>query len=157
MFYKAVFSQKNTSQYYKDDELLFKTITKVSFSNLSSITSIYDKDVLIFSFSETVFTILFWRLKILTQKLDKKIHIEKIKLRYTLLVDNKRISLRFTKNPFSYKIGKVYLNENCVGEINKTYSKSNTSFNFTFYEETGVEYYFLILFSMSSIGITGDD
>lgn len=158
MVYKAFFSLKGTSEYFKNDELLFTTKTKVCFGNLSSITYIYDSNnVLIFNFSEIAFTILFWKLKILNQSLEKKVLIKKKKLQYVLMIDDKIFSLKFTKNPFSYLIANMYLDEKLVGEIRKEYKKSFTVFNFNFNQELRMEYYFLILFSMSSIGITGDD
>jgi len=158
MIYKAIFTQEGTSDYFENDELLFTAKTKVHFLNLSSITYLYDNnDISIFAFSEFAFTALFWKLKILNQKLEKKVLIKKKKLEYVLIVDTQVLSLKFTKNPFSYLIANMYLDEKLIGEIRKEYKNSCTIFNFNFSHEFGMEYYFLILFSMSSTGITGDD
>jgi hypothetical protein len=158
MFYRAIFPSGNSDdKYFKDSELLFTVKTKLSFLGVKSICQIFKNENLIFSFSEKVFTRLFWELNILTQNLDKKVFIEKVNGKYVLIVDNRRIFLKFTNNPFTKKLSKIYLDGSLIGEINKKYDKSGTHFLFNFYENADLEYYVLILFTMYSVGIAGGD
>ena len=72
--YKAVFpSGISDDKYFRDNELLFIVKTKQSVFGVNSKCKIYKDENLIFSFYETVFTRLFWKLTILTQDLDKKL------------------------------------------------------------------------------------
>ena len=156
--YKAVFSSGNSDdKYFRGNELLFTVKTKQLFIGSKSRCSIFKNDNLIFSFSETVFTRLFWKLNILTQNLDKKVFLEKVKRKYVLVVDGRNIFLKFTNNPFTKRLSEIYLDGNLIGEINKKYDKSGTNFIFDFYENAELEYYVLILFTMYSVGIAGGD
>lgn len=158
MFYRAIFPSGNLDdKYFKDSELLFTVKTKLSFLGVKSICHIFKDENLILSFSETVFTRLFWKLNILTQNLDKKVFLEKLKRRYILIVDDRKIYLKFTRNPFTKKLSEIYLDGNLIGEVNKKYDKFGTNFIFDFYESTELEYYVLILFTMYSVGIAGGD
>lgn len=152
--YKVVFFQSNKSEYYRDNELLFTVKRKRLVFGIRNICSAYINTDLIYSFYSSEFTFLYWNLEILTQKLDKKICLEKGKYKYDLIVDEKRLSLKFTNNPFKKIIGKIYLDNDCICEIEKIEKDSKTYFNFDFNKDTGVEYYALVLFSMYSIGIT---
>lgn len=152
--YKAIFSQSNKSEYYNDNVLLFTVERERLLLGIRNICNIYDRNDLIFSFYSSEFTFLYWKLKILTQKLEKKIYLKKKNNNYELVLNGKRISLKFTNNPFKKTIGKIYLDDNHICDIKKEETNSKTYFNFNFYKETGVEYYVLILFSMYSVGIT---
>ncbi|PZQ88019.1 MAG: hypothetical protein DI548_05220 [Flavobacterium johnsoniae] len=152
--YKAVFFQSNESKYYCDNNLLFTVKRKRLFLGIRNICSAYSDSDLIYRFYSSEFTFLYWKLKILTQKLNKRIELKKNGNTYDLILDGKILSLKFTNNPFKRKIGKIFLNGNYICEIEKNEKNSNTYFNFTFSEETKLEYYALILFSMHSVGIT---
>jgi hypothetical protein len=156
--YKAVFpSGISDDKYFRDNELLFIVKTKQSVFGVNSKCKIYKDENLIFSFYETVFTRLFWKLTILTQDLDKKVILEKTNRKYVLIVDDRKIFLKFTNNPFTNRLSKIYLDGNLIGEINKKYDKKGTNFLFDFYENAELEYYVLILFTMYSVGIAGGD
>lgn len=152
--YKAIFSQSNKSEYYRDNELLFTVKRKRLFLGIRNVCTAYNNNDLIYSFYSSEFTFLYWKLKILTQKLNKRIYLKKNRNTYNLVLNEKTLSLKFTNNPFKKKVGNIYLDENCICEIEKEEKNSNTYFNFTFSEETKLEYYALILFSMHSVGIT---
>lgn len=152
--YKVVFFQNNKSEYYKDDLLLFTVKRKRLFFGIRNICSAYNENGLIYSFYSSEFSFLFWNLKFLTQKLKKQICLKKEGNTYVLVLDKKVLSLKFTSNPFKKKIGKIYIDGNCICEIEKEEKNSNTYFNFAFSESTELEYYALILFSMHSVGIT---
>ena len=156
--YKAVFpSGFSDDKYFKDNELLFTVNTKHSIFGINSICNIFKNGNLIFSFSETVFTRIFWKLTILNQNLDKKILLKKVNRKYVLMVESRNIFLKFTNNPFTKKLSKIYLDGVLIGEINKKYDKAGTNFHFDFYENAELEYYVLILFTMYSVGIAGGD
>lgn len=152
--YRAVFFQSNKSEYYRENELLFTVTRNRLILGIRNICKAYVDNDLIFSFYSSEFTFLYWKLKILTQKLDKKIYVEKEKDRYHLIIETKRLSLKFTNNPFRKAIGKIYLDNECICEIEKIEKDSKTYFNFNFNKDAECEYYALILFSMYSVGIT---
>lgn len=153
--YKAVFNQSNVSKYYKDDDLLFTIKRKRLILGIRNLCSAYNGiDDLIYKFYSSEFTFLYWKLEILSQKLDKKIFLKKVNKKYDLLVDDNIISLKFSNNPFKSIIGKIYLNGNEFAEIEKKETDSKTNFIFIFKKHTELEYYALILFSMYSVGIT---
>lgn len=152
--YKAIFHQNNQSEYYCGDELLFIVKRKRLLLGIRNLCNMYLNDDLICKFYSSEFTFLYWKLKILFQKFDKEVILEKKGFKYNLIIDNKRISLIFTNNPFKKTIGKIFLDEKCIGEIEKYEEKSKTYFSFNFFENSGLEYYILVLFSMNSIGIT---
>lgn len=152
--YRAVFSQSDESKYYCDNNLLFTIKRKRLLLGIRNVCKAYKNNDLIYSFYSSEFTFLYWKLKILTQKLNKKIDLKKNGNTYDLALDEKILSLKFTNNPFKRKIGKIYLDGNCICEIEKKEENSNTYFDFTFSEETELECYTLILFSMHSVGIT---
>ena len=148
--YKTNFISHNIAEYYNNEKLLFLSKRRRLFLGIGSITSIFHKDELIFSFYDFDCTILYQKLKILFQNLSEKVFLEKVKLNYVLVVNNKKISLKFSNNPFKKKIGKIYIDKLCVCEI----EKFKTFFNFNFLENAELEYYCIILFSMYSVGIT---
>jgi hypothetical protein len=150
---KAVFLSNTNSEYYRNNELLFIMKRKIRFLGFKSICNIYKNDEIICSFQSSDFTFLFWKLKILIQKFEKKILLKKVRFRYNLIVDNQNIYIKFTNNPFKKIIGKVFLNGNCICEIEKSEKNSKTYFNFNFHEKSELEYYVLILFSMCSVEI----
>ncbi|RKS26197.1 hypothetical protein CLV94_1254 [Flavobacterium endophyticum] len=151
--YKTVFF-KNNSEYYATDLLLFTVKRKRLLLGIRSICNVYKKEKLIFSFYTSEFTILYWKVKILSQSLEKTVIIKKQRLNYNLIVDGKSLSLKFANNPFKKTIGKLYLDENYIGKIQWDEKDSKTFFYFSFEENTGLEFYFLILFSIHSVGIT---
>lgn len=154
MNYKAYF-EGNISKYYADSNLLFSVESKVPLHNLSSECKIYNERGVIFSFYILQFLIT-WRLKILSQNLDKEVKIEVGKLDYDLIVENKKIHLNFTSNPFSKKICEIYVNKVYFGEITKEFKDAKYYFMFNFNQTANLEFYVLILFSMHSIILTSD-
>lgn len=151
--YKAVFFQ-DKSEYYCNNELLFTVKRKRLFLGIRNICKAYINNDLIYSFYSSEFTFLYWKLNILTQNLAKKICLKKEKNNYSLVLNKKNLSLKFTSNPFKKMIGKIYLEGDCICEIEKEEKNSKTYFNFIFSEKAELEYYALILFSMYSVGIT---
>jgi len=152
--YKAIFHASNQSEYYFNDELLFTVKRKRLLLGIRNQCSIYKGDDLICEFYSSEFTFLYWELKILHQKFDKEINLKKNGSNYNLVVGEKSISIKFSSNPFKNTIGKVFIDEECIGEIEKSEKKSDTYFDFSFYNSIGLEYYILVLFSMNSVGIT---
>ena len=150
--YKAIFFNDD-SEYYNDYDLLFTVKRKRLILGIINICNVYRKEELIFSFYTSEFTFLYWKVRILYQKLGKTISLEKQKSNYNLIVDGKSLSLKFSSNPFKKNIGKLYLNENYIGEIQKDEKNYKTFFYFNFEENTGLEFYILILFSIYSVGI----
>ena len=151
--YKAVFFQ-DKSEYYCDDELLFTVKRKRLLLGIRNICKAYINNDLIFSFYSSEFTFLYWKLNILTQKLAKKISLKKDKNSYSLVLDQRSLTLKFTSNPFKKMIARIYLEGICICEIEKEEKNSKTYFNFIFSEKAELEYYALVLFSMYSVGIT---
>lgn len=151
--YKALFFN-DVSEYYKDDDLLFRVKRNRLLFGLRNICNVYRDKELIFSFYTSEFTFLYWKMRILSQKLEKTIVLKKHKLSYNLIVEGKSLSLKFTSNPFKKNMGKLYLDENYIGKIQKHEKNSKTFFHFNFEENTGLEFYILILFSIHSVGIT---
>lgn len=152
--YRAVFHPSNQSEYYFDGQSLFKVKRKRLLLGIRSHCIIYNEDNSICEFYSSEFTFLYWELKILYQKFDKEINLKKNGFNYSLLVDMKSISIKFSSNPFKKNIGEIFVDEKLIGEIEKSEKKSNTYFDFNFYNQSGLEYYILILFSMNSVGIT---
>ncbi|WP_343626801.1 hypothetical protein [Flavobacterium lindanitolerans] len=152
--HKVVFLSNINSEYYHNDELLYIVKRRILYLGFKSICDIYKDGEMIYTFQSSDFTVLFWKLKILFQKLEKKVILKKVGYKYNLIVDNHSIFIKFTNNPFKKVIGKIFLNENCIGEIEKYEKNSKTYFNFEFRQQSGLEYYALILFSMYSVGIT---
>lgn len=151
--YKAIFFNDD-SEYYNDNDLIFTVKRKRLFLSIRNICNIYRKEELIFSFYTSEFTFLYWKVRILFQKLEKTIKLEKQQSNYNLIVEGKNLSLKFSSNPFKKKIGKLFLNENYIGEIQEDEKNSKTFFYFNFEGNTELEFYFLILFSIHSVGIT---
>jgi hypothetical protein len=88
------------------------------------------------------------------QNLEKQISLKKDDGRYHLFVDKNSFSIKFTNNPFKNIVGRIYSDDECIGEIEKSEQNSKTYFLFKFYENATYEFYILILFSMCSVGIT---
>lgn len=151
--YKALFF-KDSSEYYNNKELLFTVKRRRLFLGIRNVCTVYRNDELIFKFYTSEFTVLFWKVEILAQKLAKKVSVRKEKGIYNLIVDGKNLSLKFTDSPFKKTIGRTYLDGNDIGEIQKEERNSKTYFYFSFDEATGLEFYILILFSIYSVGIT---
>ncbi|MFH6944040.1 hypothetical protein [Flavobacterium sp. FlaQc-50] len=152
--YRTIFHPSNQSEYYRDNQLLFKVKRKRLLLGIRNQCTIYKNDDLVCEFYSSEFMFLYWELQILQQKFDKEITLKKKGSNYNLMVDMKSISIKFTSNPFQKMIGKIFIDEECVGEIKKNEKKSETHFDFDFYNFTGLEYYILVLFSMYSVGIT---
>nr|WP_199001719.1 hypothetical protein [Flavobacterium sp. ASV13] len=152
--YRAIFHPSNQSEYYFNSELLFTVKRRRLLLGIRNQCSIYKGDDLICEFYSSEFTFLYWELKILQQKFDKEVILNKRNSSYDLVVDNKTISIKFTNNPFKKIIGNVFIDGESIGEIEKSEKKSNTYFDFNFYDYSGLEYYILVLFSMYSVGIT---
>ncbi|MCP2025390.1 hypothetical protein L1276_000530 [Flavobacterium sp. HSC-32F16] len=152
--YRAIFHPSNQSEYYFKGELLFTVKRKRLWLGTRNRCSIYKGDEIICEFYSSEFIFLYWKLKILYQKFDKIINLKNNGSYYNLIVDNKSISIKFASNPFKKVIGKMFIDGKCVVEIEKSEKKSDTYFDFNFYDSNGLEYYILVLFSMYSIGIT---
>jgi len=152
--YKAVFNSTDSSDYYHNDKLLFSVRRKRLMLGFRSINNVFDNNKLILSFYTSEFTSLYWKVRILSQSLGKRIEIEKENRAYVLIVDNKKISIKFTKNPFKKKIGLIYIDEINVGNIERRSENSKDCFIFNFIDNSTLEFYILILFSIYSVGIT---
>lgn len=151
--YKAIFRQGNTSEYFNEDELLFIVKRKFLFFIKETCTVYRNKDKIL-KFTSSEFMFFYWKINILEQKLDKFIYLKKIRGRYNLIINDKRIFIKFANNPLKKVIGTVYYNDECIGEIEKHEANSKTNFLFIFNENIDIEFYVLILFSMCSVGIT---
>lgn len=152
--YRAIFHPSNKSEYYYNDELLFTVKRKRLLLGIRNQCSIYKNDELICQFYSSEFTFLYWELQVLYQKFEKVISLKKNGTDYDLLVGLKSISIKLSSNPFQNTIGKIFIEGIPVGEIEKSEKKSNTYFDFNFYNLTEMEYYVLVLFAMYSVGIT---
>jgi hypothetical protein len=148
--YKAFFPTSNFSEYFEDDKLLFIVKRKRFFFGFKSICNIYKENKLIFSFYSSLFN----NIKILSQKLSQEVFIEKGKSSFFLIVNQHKIHLKFNSNPFGKRVCKIYKDDNLLGYIERKTKNSKIYFNFNFNQDSGLEYYALILFSMSSVGIT---
>jgi hypothetical protein len=151
--YQAIFINDYTSEYYGDNELLF-IVKRKKITFIREKCDMYKDNDLIFSFYQTPFMIFDWKLEILVQRLEKNISLKRVNGRYYLLVDNNSLTIKFTNNPLKKTVGKIYCNQECIGEIKRNVKENAMYFLFTFYENAVNEYYVLILFSMFSVGIT---
>ncbi len=151
--YKAHYSEgKFGSKFYRGSELLFTVKSETSLFDLKIKQLFFHKGDLIFSFLQNKFK-LWWGLglTILTQNLEKEIFIEEVCGDYNFIIGTKKLSLKWSYNPFSKSICEMYLDGKLIGKTIREIKNWETFYIFYFNENAELEYYFLILFYMDSL------
>jgi hypothetical protein len=153
--YKAYYHSNEESTFYKNDTLLFKVKRKRVYFGLRSICEILNKsNDVILSFYSSELSFFYNELKITKQNLPNKLFLIKNKNKFNLILGKNMFELKYNRNPFSNKVCEIFIDNNLACVVEKKIVNFKFNFNFRFHQETDLEYYVLIYFAMSSVGIT---
>ncbi|KMQ69073.1 hypothetical protein [Chryseobacterium koreense] len=154
--YRAIIKRGKYSYYYKGDELVFTLKLKskslsFGFSVECFIYDINDNEILAFMQNNFIIGI---KLKLLTQSLPHIISIERKNIdSYNMKVMGKEIYLKITYMSYLMKsFGEFFIDGRSYGKVVRV--KKNmmrAEFEFNFEEDSEINYYCMILFTMHTV------
>lgn len=154
--YKARFLKNGISEYYCNNKLLFSVLRREWFYyGFGSNCTVYINDIHVLNFYYFNFMGLIYKIQILNQNLDNELKLIKYGFNYKLIIGKKKLSLKLTGNPFRKKIGEIFVDDksNCIIIMDAVCINIDVDFNFV-EDDSDLNFYSLILFSIISVGIT---
>lgn len=149
MYYTLFLKSREASTVYKNNDIIFSIYRKWLICNICKIIDNQNQEIIEFSYFS-----FYWynRLKIISQQLDKKIIVKNNKHNNCIIVDGNILLIKERFKILGKLEAKCFLNNKVVGEIVEESLFLKQKYNFKFYIEDEYNYYFLILFSMYSVG-----